>query len=46
LFAGLSAASSGILYWGWDLGGFSGDVPDGELYLRSAAAAAFVPIMQ
>lgn len=46
LFAGLSAASSGILYWGWDLGGFSGEVPDGELYLRSAAAAAFVPIMQ
>lgn len=46
LFAGLSAAASGILYWGWDLGGFSGDVPDGELYLRSAAAAAFVPIMQ
>lgn len=46
LFAGLSAASSGIVYWGWDLGGFSGEVPDGELYLRSAAAAAFVPIMQ
>jgi alpha-glucosidase (family GH31 glycosyl hydrolase) len=46
LFAGLSAAASGILYWGWDLGGFSGEVPDGELYLRSAAAAAFVPIMQ
>lgn len=46
LTAGLSAASSGIVYWGWDLGGFSGDVPDGELYLRSAQAAAFVPIMQ
>ncbi len=46
LFAGLSAASSGIVYWGWDLGGFSGEVPDGELYLRSAQAAAFVPIMQ
>ena len=46
LFAGLSAASSGILYWGWDMGGFSGEVPSGELYLRSAAAAAFVPIMQ
>src|SRR5690606_39062209 len=46
LYAGLSAASSGIVYWGWDFGGFSGEVPDGELYLRSAAAAAFVPIMQ
>jgi alpha-glucosidase (family GH31 glycosyl hydrolase) len=46
LTAGLSAASCGIVYWGWDLGGFSGPVPDGELYLRSAAAATFVPIMQ
>lgn len=46
MFAGLSAASSGIVYWGWDFAGFSGDIPDAELYLRSAAAAAFVPIMQ
>ncbi len=46
MFAGLSAASSGMLYWGWDFGGFSGDVPDGELYLRAAAASVFVPIMQ
>lgn len=46
MFAGLSAASCGILYWGWDFAGFSGDIPDAELYLRSAAAAAFVPIMQ
>jgi len=46
MFAGLSAASSGILYWGWDFAGFSGEIPGAELYLRSAAAAAFVPIMQ
>jgi alpha-glucosidase (family GH31 glycosyl hydrolase) len=46
LTAGLTAAASGIVYWGWDLAGFSGDVPSAELYLRSAAAAAFVPIMQ
>ena len=46
LFAGLNAAASGIVYWGWDLAGFSGDVPTAELYLRSAAAATFVPIMQ
>ncbi|BCW82853.1 hypothetical protein NicSoilE8_05260 [Arthrobacter sp. NicSoilE8] len=46
LFAGLSASASGILYWGWDFAGFSGDVPSSELYLRSAAAAVFVPIMQ
>jgi alpha-glucosidase (family GH31 glycosyl hydrolase) len=46
MFAGLTASASGLLYWGWDLAGFSGDIPDAELYLRSAAAAAFVPIMQ
>ncbi|MEQ1735543.1 MAG: TIM-barrel domain-containing protein, partial [Rhodoglobus sp.] len=46
MFAGLSAASSGVVYWGWDFAGFSGDVPTAELYLRSAAAATFVPIMQ
>jgi len=46
LFAGLNASASGILYWGWDLAGFSGDVPTAELYVRSLATAAFVPIMQ
>ena len=44
--AGLTASASGILYWGWDLAGFSGPVPDAELYLRATAAAAFMPIMQ
>jgi alpha-glucosidase (family GH31 glycosyl hydrolase) len=44
--AGLTAAACGILYWGWDLGGFSGPVPDAELYLRAAGAATFMPIMQ
>lgn len=44
--AGLSAASCGIVYWGWDLAGFSGPVPDPELYLRAAGASAFMPIMQ
>src|SRR5690606_2277891 len=38
--------ASGIVYWGWDLAGFSGDVPTSELYLRAPAAATFVPIMQ
>ena len=46
MFAGLSAAASGIVYWGWDLAGFSGPVPSPELFLRAAAASAFVPIMQ
>src|SRR4030095_14940381 len=46
MFAGLSAAASGILYWGWDLAGFSGPLPSAELYLRATAPSTFVPIMQ
>ena len=46
LYAGLSAAACGILYWGWDIAGFSGPLPSAELYLRAAAASAFAPIMQ
>ncbi|WP_084961249.1 TIM-barrel domain-containing protein [Thermoactinospora rubra] len=44
--AGITASACGIVYWGWDLAGFSGEVPDAELYLRAAGAAAFMPIMQ
>jgi alpha-glucosidase (family GH31 glycosyl hydrolase) len=44
--AGLTAGASGVFFWGWDLGGFSGEIPDPELYLRSAAMACFCPIMQ
>jgi alpha-glucosidase (family GH31 glycosyl hydrolase) len=44
--AGLTASSCGIVYWGWDMAGFSGPPPDAELYLRTAAAATFMPIMQ
>ncbi len=44
--AGLTAASCGIVYWGWDLAGFSGPVPDSELYLRATASSAFMPVMQ
>ncbi|MFC0622545.1 glycoside hydrolase family 31 protein [Kribbella deserti] len=44
--AGLTAATCGIVYWGWDLAGFSGPVPDAELYLRAAGASTFMPIMQ
>ncbi len=46
MFAGLNAAASGLVYWGWDLAGFSGPAPDAELYLRAMAASAFLPIMQ
>jgi alpha-glucosidase (family GH31 glycosyl hydrolase) len=44
--AGITASACGIVYWGWDLAGFSGPVPDAELYLRSVAAATFMPVMQ
>lgn len=44
--AGLSAGLSGISIWGWDIGGFSGEIPTVELYLRSTAFACFCPIMQ
>lgn len=46
ILAGLSANVSGIPFWGWDFGGFSGEVPDAELYLRAAAMATFCPVMQ
>lgn len=46
LHAGITAASCGIVYWGWDIAGFSGPVPDAELYLRAVAASTFLPLMQ
>lgn len=46
IFAGLSAAVSGIPFWGWDFGGFSGDIPTAELYLRAATMAVFCPVLQ
>jgi alpha-glucosidase (family GH31 glycosyl hydrolase) len=46
LLAGLSAGMSGVIFWGWDFAGFSGDVPSAELYLRGAEMACFCPIMQ
>lgn len=46
LCAGLNAGISGIPFWGWDLAGFSGEIPSAELYARSASMAAFCPIMQ
>ncbi|WP_180954930.1 glycoside hydrolase family 31 protein [Bacillus sp. V3-13] len=46
LAAGISSGMSGIPFWGWDLAGFNGDIPSAELFVRSAAMAAFCPIMQ
>lgn len=44
--AGLSAGASGIPFWGWDIAGFSGEIPSVELFLRATAMATFCPIMQ
>ena len=46
LVAGLSAGLSGIPFWSFDIGGFAGDFPSPELYLRSVAMGAFCPVMQ
>ena len=46
IIAGLTAGLSGVIYWGWDIAGFSDALPSAELYLRSTAMAAFCPIMQ
>ena len=46
LTAGLSLGLTGVPFWGFDIGGFAGDFPSTELYLRAAALAAFAPIMQ
>ena len=46
LRAGLSAALSGVIFWGFDIGGFAGPLPDAELYLRATELACFSPIMQ
>ena len=44
--AGLSIGLAGVSIWGWDIGGFSGEVPTVELYVRSAQMACFCPVMQ
>lgn len=44
--AGITASASGIFFWGWDIGGFSGELPTTELYLRGTSMATFCPIMQ
>lgn len=46
LCAGINAGISGVPFWGWDLAGFSGEIPSAELFVRSTAMAAFCPIMQ
>jgi multiple sugar transport system permease protein len=37
---------AGVSIWGWDIAGFSGEIPSVELYLRSTQMACFCPVMQ
>ncbi|HSW43922.1 MAG TPA: TIM-barrel domain-containing protein [Patescibacteria group bacterium] len=46
IVAGLTAGASGVFFWGWDIAGFSGEIPSAELYVRATAMAALCPIMQ
>lgn len=46
LIAGINSGLSGVIFWGWDLAGFNGDIPSAELFMRSSSMAAFCPIMQ
>ncbi|MEG1925494.1 MAG: glycoside hydrolase family 31 protein [Ruthenibacterium sp.] len=46
LTAGLSAALSGILFWGFDIAGFAGPLPSLDLYRRATQLAVFCPVMQ
>ena len=46
LAAGISAGLSGVLFWGFDIGGFAGELPAKELYLRATAMGCFSPVMQ
>ena len=46
LRAGLSAALTGIPFWGFDIGGFAGPLPTLDLYRRATQLACFVPVMQ
>jgi alpha-glucosidase (family GH31 glycosyl hydrolase) len=44
--AGLTAGLAGVSIWGWDIAGFSGEIPTVELYIRSTQMATFCPVMQ
>ena len=44
--AGITAGLSGVLFWGFDIGGFAGELPSAELYLRATALGCFSPVMQ
>ncbi len=46
LRAGLSAAMTGIPFWGFDIAGFAGPLPTLDLYRRATQLGCFCPVMQ
>ncbi len=44
--AGISASICGQVNWGFDIAGFSGELPSKDLYYRATQLAVFSPIMQ
>lgn len=44
--AGLNVSISGNPFWGWDIAGFSGELPSKQLYLTALWNSIFVPIFQ
>ncbi len=44
--AGINASLSGQAFWSFDIGGFAGDLPSLDLYIRSTQMALFTPVMQ
>jgi alpha-D-xyloside xylohydrolase len=44
--AALSASMSGMFFWAQDIGGFAGELPSADLYLRATQMAAFTSVMQ
>jgi len=46
IVAGLNVSLCGNPFWGWDIAGFSGELPSIELYRRSLEIAVFTPIFQ
>lgn len=44
--AGIQASLCGQINWGFDIAGFSGELPSAALYYRATQLAVFTPIMQ
>lgn len=46
ILAGLSIGLSGVPFWGFDIAGFAGPIPNLDLYIRATQLSVFAPVMQ